>query len=294
MKGKMKMDKVFIKCPGKINLSLDVVGKLDNGYHKLEMIMQSIALYDIVTLEKNDAGINIYCTNSNVPLDEENICHKAASNMKEKFGLLGGIDITIVKNIPISAGLAGGSTDAAGVILGINKLYKLNLSKAEMMDIGVMLGADVPFCINSGTAFATGIGEVIKKLPSIGAWCVLAKPDVSVSTLEVFKKFRLDEVLKHPDTDSLLEYVNKGELQQLSQNMINVLEIVTTKDYPIILDIKNIMMEFDALGSLMSGSGPTVFGLFEDKNTAEKCYHRLRDYLKEVYLVRTEAEIQIE
>jgi 4-diphosphocytidyl-2-C-methyl-D-erythritol kinase len=288
------MDKVLIKCPAKINLSLDVVGKLENGYHKLEMIMQSVALYDKVTLEKNDGGINIYCSNKNVPSDGNNTCHKAARSMKEKFGLPGGIDITIDKNIPIAAGLAGGSTDAAGVILGIDKLYDLNLSKNEMIDIGVKVGADIPFCISSGTAFVTGIGEVIKKLPLLGSWCVLAKPDISVSTAEVFKNFRMEEVLKHPDTETLLEYVNKGDIEQLSQNMINVLEIVTTKENPIILDIKNIMMEYDALGSLMSGSGPTVFGLFDDKNTAEKCYHRLRDYLKEVYLVRTEAQIEIE
>jgi 4-diphosphocytidyl-2-C-methyl-D-erythritol kinase len=288
------MDKVLIKCPAKINLSLDVVGKLENGYHKLEMIMQSIALYDIVKLEKNDVGINIYCGNKSVPLDEKNTCHKVARNMKEKFGFPGGIDITIDKNIPIAAGLAGGSTDAAGVILGIDKLYDLNLSKNEMIDIGVKVGADIPFCINSGTAFVTGIGEVIKKLPLLGIWCVLAKPDISVSTSEVFKNFRMDEVLKHPDTETLLEYVNKGDIELLSQNMINVLEIVTTKEHPIILDIKNIMMEYEALGSLMSGSGPTVFGLFDDKNTAEKCFHRLRDYLKEVYLVRTEAEISVE
>jgi 4-diphosphocytidyl-2-C-methyl-D-erythritol kinase len=290
----MLMDRVLVKCPAKINLSLDVVGKLDNGYHKLEMIMQSVGLYDIVTLEKNNAGINIYCDNKSVPLDEKNICHRVASNMKKEFGLPGGIDITIIKNIPIAAGLAGGSTDAAGVIVGVNKLYELNLSKNEMMDIGVLVGADVPFCINGGTAFVTGIGEVIKELPLLETWCVLAKPDVSVSTSEVFKRFKFDEVLKHPDTYSLLEYVNKGEIEQLSQNMVNVLEVVTTKEYPVIFDIKNIMMEFDALGSLMSGSGPTVFGLFEDKNIAEKCYHRLRDYLKEVYLVKTKAEIEIE
>lgn len=282
------MEKISIKCPAKINLSLDVIGKREDGYHELKMIMQSVALFDEVTLEKTDKNINILCDNANVPLDQGNICYKVAANMIEKYKLEGGINISIIKNIPIAAGLAGGSADAAGVIEGINILYELNLDISEMMELGLAVGADVPFCINKGTALATGIGEVITRLRPVKAWCVLAKPEVAVSTAGVFGELKLDEVVKRPNTEQLMEYIRENDLENLAQNMVNVLEIVTIKQQPIIFEIKNIMLEFNALGSLMSGSGPTVFGLFANKNAAERCYHRLIDYLKEVYIVSTE------
>lgn len=283
----MIVDKVTINCPAKINLSLDVVGKRENGYHDLVMIMQSVALYDIIELEKNNGGINITCNKSNVPLGEENICYRAARKMIDSFNLQGGLDISINKNIPVAAGLAGGSTDAAGVIEGINELYGLKLSLKEMMELGLSLGADVPFCLHKGTALAEGIGEEITRLESVKAWCVLSKPNIEVSTKEVFGDFRLDEVIRHPDTEMLLLYIKEKNLDGLAQNMANVLETVTTKLHPKIIEIKNIMMEYEALGSIMSGSGPTVFGLFEDKQKAEKCYHRLKDFLPETYLVST-------
>ena len=281
------MDKLLIKCPAKINLSLDIIGRRDDGYHLLKMLMQSVSLFDEVTIEKNTTDINIHCDNNQVPCDETNICHKAAGLMKDKYDIKDGLNIFICKNIPIAAGLAGGSTDAAGVILGINELYNLNLNINEMMDLGIKVGADVPYCLNRGTALVEGIGEVVTNLREVNAWCVLAKPNISVSTAAVFGKFRLHEVVKHPDTEMLIEYIKNGDLENLSQNMVNVLETVTIKKYSIILEIKNIMMEFNALGSIMSGSGPTVFGLFNNKLEAEKCYHRLRDYLKEVYIVQT-------
>lgn len=282
------MNNITLNCPAKINLSLDVIGKREDGYHDLKMIMQSVSLFDYVTLEKNHGTINISCDNNNIPLDKNNICYKAASKMMQKYEIPGGLNICINKNIPVAAGLAGGSTDAAGVIEGINQLYELNLDLDEMMKIGLTVGADVPFCLNKGTALAEGVGEIITKLNGVSAWCVLAKPDIAVSTASVFGSFRMDDVVKHPNTDMLIKFVNDGNLENLAENMVNVLETVTIKEYPIIFEIKNIMMEFDSLGSLMSGSGPTVFGLFQDKNKAEKCYHRLRDYLKEVYLVNTE------
>lgn len=283
------MDKILVECPAKINLSLDVIGKREDGYHNLKMIMQSITLFDEVTLEKSSNNITISCNNSNIPVNKDNICYKVAKSMMEKYNLEGGIKILINKNIPIAAGLAGGSTDAAGVIKGINKLYNLNLSIDVMKQIGLSVGADVPFCISMGTALAEGVGEIITRLNPVKAWCVLAKPDISVSTGAVFGNLKINEIIKHPDTELLIEYINNNDLENLSENMVNVLETVTIKKYPIILEIKNIMMEFNALGSLMSGSGPTVFGLFDDRSAAEKCYHRLRDYLKEVYLVSTEV-----
>lgn len=282
------MDKVIIKCPAKINISLDVVGKREDGYHLLKTIMQSVSLFDEVTVKKSPEGINLYCNNGNVPCNSSNTAYKAASIMMDKFGIQEGIDIIIEKKIPISAGLAGGSTDAAGVIKAIDQLFEFGLSTEDMMKLGVGVGADVPFCILEGTALAEGIGEVLTPIgPLDEIWCVLAKPDISVSTMEVFSKLKIDEIPRHPNTSRLIEYIEKKDIKNMALSMINVLETVTIKENPVIFDIKNIMMEFHALGSLMSGSGPTVFGIFEDKASAEKCYNRLRDYLKEVFLVKS-------
>jgi 4-diphosphocytidyl-2-C-methyl-D-erythritol kinase len=280
------LDKISVKCPAKINLSLDVVGKRPDGYHLVRMIMQSIGLFDNIRVSKNNGGINLTCSKP-LPLNEGNIAYRAAKLMLESFSLDGGVDIFIEKNIPIAAGLAGGSTDAAGVIKAMNEIYKLGLTTKEMMETGLKLGADVPFCIMGGTALAEGIGEVLTPLPSVDAWCLIAKPPVGVSTKEVYGRLKLDEISRHPDTSRVIEYINKKNIEGISESMVNVLEGVTIKKHPIIFEIKNIMMDFHALGSLMSGSGPTVFGIFKDKSLAETCYHRLKDYLKEVYLVKT-------
>lgn len=282
------MDKVIIKCPAKINISLDVVGKREDGYHLLKTIMQNVSLFDEVTVKKSPEGINLYCNNGNVPCNSSNTAYKAASIMMDKFGIKEGVDIIIEKRIPISAGLAGGSTDAAGVIKAMNELFELGLANEDMMKLGIKIGADVPFCILEDTALAEGIGEVLTPIgPLDEVWFVLAKPDISVSTMEVYSKLRIDEIPRHPNTSKLIEYIEKKDIKNMALSMINVLETVTIKENPVIFDIKNIMMEFHALGSLMSGSGPTVFGIFEDKVSAEKCYNRLRDYLKEVFLVKS-------
>ena len=282
------MDKVTIKCPGKINLSLDVVGVREDGYHLLKTIMQNISLFDEVTVKKTEGDINLYCNNGHVPCNSSNTAYKAASLIIDKYNIKAGVDIIIEKRIPIAAGLAGGSTDAAGVIKAMNELFELGMSDGEMMEIGIRIGADVPFCILESTALAEGIGEILIPLSPIeDVWCVLAKPDISISTKEIYTKLKIDEIPKHPNTLKLQEYIDKKDIHNIAQNMINVLETVTIRENPVIFDIKNIMMEFHALGSLMSGSGPTVFGVFEDKIAAEKCYNRLRDYLKEVFLVKT-------
>lgn len=285
------MGSISLRCPAKINLSLDVIGRREDGYHLLRMIMQSVSLFDVITLKSGQDSIRVFCENKDVPCNESNIAYKAAKLMFERYKIQDGIEIFIEKNIPIAAGLAGGSTDAAGVIKGINELYKLNLSDQEMMDIGLKIGADVPYCIIGGTALAEGIGEKLTVIsPLKETWCVLAKPPIGVSTVEVYKELKLDGIVEHPKTDKLISCIEEGDLITLSQNMINVLETVTIEKYPIISEIKNVMMDFHALGSLMSGSGPTVFGLFEDKNTAEKCYSKLKEELKEVYLVKTCSE----
>ncbi|MDF2671887.1 MAG: 4-(cytidine 5-diphospho)-2-C-methyl-D-erythritol kinase [Clostridiales bacterium] len=282
------MDKIIVKCPGKINLSLDVVGIREDGYHLLKTIMQNISLFDEVKIKKTEGDINLYCNNGNVPCNSSNTAYKAASILIDKFHLKAGVDIVIEKRIPVAAGLAGGSADAAGVIIGMNELFELGMSDEDMMRIGVRIGADVPFCIIGSTALAEGIGEVLTPLCSLeDMWCVLAKPDIAISTMEVYAKLKIDEIPKHPNTLKLKEYIEKKEIKNMAQNMVNVLENVTIKENPVIFNIKNIMMEFQALGSLMSGSGPTVFGVFEDKISAEGCYNRLRDYLKEVFLVKT-------
>lgn len=282
------MDKIQIMCPAKINLSLDVVGKREDGYHLLKMIMQSVSLYDGITIKKSNDGINLYCSREYVPRDSRNTAYKAAAIIKEKFGINEGVDIIIDKNIPVAAGLAGGSADAAGVIEGMNSLFNLGMSVEEMMKIGVRVGSDVPYCMLQGTALAEGIGDVLTPIKSFeGVWCVLAKPPVAVSTAEVYHGLKIDEIPRHPNTEKLINFIEKKDIEGLSINMINVLENVTIKKHPVVFEIKNIMMEFHALGSLMSGSGPTVFGLFESKEAAEKCYNRLKDYLKEVYIVKT-------
>jgi 4-diphosphocytidyl-2-C-methyl-D-erythritol kinase len=282
------MDKVTIKCPGKINLSLEVVGIREDGYHLLKTIMQNISLFDEVTVKKTEGDINLYCNNGHVPCNSSNTAYKAASLIIDKYHIKTGVDIIIEKRIPVAAGLAGGSTDAAGVIKAMNQLFELGMLDKDMMEVGIRIGADVPFCVLESTALAEGIGEVLTPLSPIeGVWCVLAKPDIFISTMEVYTKLKIDEIPKHPNTLKLQEYIEKKDIKSIAQNMTNVLETVTIKENPVIFDIKNIMMEFHALGSLMSGSGPTVFGVFEDKAAGEKCYNRLRDYLKEVFLVKT-------
>jgi 4-diphosphocytidyl-2-C-methyl-D-erythritol kinase len=206
------MNSIKIKCPAKINLSLDVVGKRQDGYHLVSMLMQSISLFDDVSVEKGNAGIRIYCEKSNVPCNESNTAFKTAKLVIDKFGIKDGVNIYIDKRIPVAAGLAGGSTDAAGVIYGLNKLFDLNMTIEDMMAIGLRVGADVPFCISGGTVHAEGIGEILKPLaPLKELWCVLSKPPVNVSTKEVYSMLRIDEIPKHPDTAKLIEFINRDD-----------------------------------------------------------------------------------
>ncbi|KRQ87779.1 4-diphosphocytidyl-2-C-methyl-D-erythritol kinase [Caloramator mitchellensis] len=285
------MDKVMIRCPAKINLSLDVVGKREDGYHLLRMINQSVSLYDYITVEKTDSKIVLTANKNDIPLDESNTCYKAAKLIINRFNLKGGVRIHIEKNIPHGAGLGGGSSDAAGVIKAMNQIFELKMSLDNMMDIGVKIGADLPYCIVNRTSLAEGIGERITPLEPIENFnIVIAKPNVAVSTKEVYMNLKLDEVSKRPDIDRLIEYIKRRDYKSLASNMVNVLETVTIREYPVIGEVKNIMHEFDALGSIMTGSGSAVFGIFENEERAEVCYNRLRDYLKEVYLVKTVNE----
>ena len=277
-----------LKAFAKINLSIDVLKKREDGYHEVRMIMQSIDLYDLIKFNRRDSDIKIYCTNPLVPCDRSNIVYRVLELLREKYKVSYGMEVDIEKRIPIAAGLGGGSTDAASAIIAADSIWKLNMSYEDMLAVGRKVGADVPFCIKGGSALAEGIGEILKELPSMGSiHIVLAKPLVSVSTKEVYNNLRMDEIVARPDIDRLIKALGDKNIKHIADNMVNVLETVTIKQYPVIAEIKSIMIQFGALGSLMSGSGPTVFGLFQGKDEAERCYNRLRDYIKEVYIVET-------
>lgn len=279
-----------LKAYAKINLSIDVLRKREDGYHDVKMIMQSVNLYDIIDFNIRENDIKLYCTDPYVPCDSRNIVYKALELLKTKCRVQSGMEVDIDKRIPVAAGLAGGSTDGAAAIIAANKLWDLKMSYEDMVDIGRQVGADVPFCLKGGSALAEGIGERITELPFIGEVnIVLAKPPIQVSTKDVYQGLKLDEITKRPDTDRIIKALSEGNVKYVADNMINVLETVTVKKYPVIGEIKSIMVQFGALGSLMSGSGPTVFGLFQTKEDAEKCYHRLQDYMKEVYMVQAVA-----
>ena len=281
---------VALKALAKINLGLDVLGRRDNGYHDVRMVMQTIYLYDNVTLTKTEsAGIQLETNLFYLPVDETNIAYKAAKLLMDEFHIQEGVRITLEKHIPVSAGMAGGSSNAAAVLVGMNRLFSLGLSQKELMERGVRLGADVPYCIMRGTALAEGIGEVLSPLPPLPKCHILvAKPGISVSTKVVYEKLDSKPIEEHPDIDSIIKGLEKEDLAQVANSMGNVLERVTIEDYPVIEEIKNVMKEAGALSSMMSGSGPTVFGLFEDRAAAKKAQEILRkkNLAKQIYLTK--------
>lgn len=278
-----------IKAYAKINISLDIVGKRESdGYHLLKMVMQNIDLYDEISIEKQKKDITISCNKSYVPTDSRNLAYKAASLFKETYNIEDGVHIDIVKNIPVSAGLAGGSTDAAAVLKLMNKIFKVNASNEELMELGLKLGADIPYCINGGTALCEGIGEKITSLPAFkDKILVLVKPSFGVSTKEVYKAFDLDKVRVHPKTENLIEAMEQDNLYYVASNMKNLLENVTLRKHNILIKIKEEMNKYGAVGSMMSGSGPSVFAFFDDMLKAQKCYEKMRENHREVFLTRT-------
>lgn len=276
------------KAYAKVNIALDVIGKREDGYHLLRMIMQAIDLYDEILIEKIDKGIRINCNKPYVPTDERNLAHKAAKLFMDKFNIKSGVNITINKNIPVSAGLAGGSTDCAAVLKLMNKMFKTNLSDQELMDLGVKLGADVPYCIIGGTALCEGIGEKITKLkPFKDKILVLVKPPFGVSTKVVYQEFDLSKVVFHPNVEGLIKNIEEDNLKYVASNMKNLLENVTLAKYKEIISIKQSMIECGSIGSMMSGSGPTVFAFFDDMVKAQKCYDIMKKKYKDVCITRT-------
>jgi 4-diphosphocytidyl-2-C-methyl-D-erythritol kinase len=279
---------MILKAYGKINVSLDVVGKREDGYHLLRMLMQTVDIYDELTFKRCEEGIHISCNKDFVPTDKRNLVYKAIELFNNTYNIKGGVKVHIVKNIPVEAGMAGGSTDAAAALRAMRDLYKPEITDKELMTLGVKIGADVPYCILGGTALCEGIGEVITQLkPFKDKILVVVKPNFGVSTIEVYKAFELKEIKVHPDTEGLIEAMEKDHLGYVGNNMKNLLEVVTIKKHNEIQEIKDFMMKEGSVGSMMSGSGPTVFGFFEDMLTAQRCYEKLKESYKEVFITRT-------
>ena len=267
------MDSYLIKAYAKINLGLDVVRRLENGYHEVRMIMQTVGIHDELMLKRTEKGITVTTDSGELPTDENNLIYKAAKLMLETYHIPAGLHIHLKKNIPVAAGMAGGSTDAAATFKGINRLFDLDCTLEELMKLGVKIGADVPYCVMGGTALAEGIGEKLTSLnPAPDCYLLVAKPDIQVSTKYVYEHLDAEGIKKHPDIDGMVEAIWEESLQGILDRMGNVLESVTVEKYPIIQKIKDRMRELGALNSLMSGSGPTVFGIFISERQAREAY----------------------
>ena len=277
-----------IKAYGKVNISLDVVGKREDGYHLLSMIMQNIDLYDEIEVEKQECGIILECNKSYVPVDNRNLAYKAAEIFKERYDIVDGVKINIEKNIPVSAGLAGGSTDAAAVLKVMNKLFNVIATEEELMELGLTLGADIPYCIHGGTALCEGIGEIITPIkPFRDKIVVLVKPAFGVSTKEVYKNFNLEKVKQHPKTAEIINAIENDDLNFVASNMKNLLENVTLRKHKILIKIKEEMNACGAINSMMSGSGPTVFAFFDDMLKAQRCFEKMKKKYSDVFITRT-------
>ncbi len=282
------MDDISLRAMAKINLGLDVVRRREDGYHEVRMIMQTIHLYDRIDIVKTkEKDIQIQTNLSFLPVNENNLIYKAGRLLMDEFGITDGVSVKLDKRIPVAAGMAGGSTDAAAMLFGMNRIFDLGLTKKQLMERGVKIGADVPYCIMRGTALAEGIGEELSALPPMVKCPVLiAKPQISVSTKFVYQNLKLDDDTIHPDIDLLIDDIKAKDLYSIAKHMGNVLETVTIPNYPVIDEIKQHMMVHGAVGAMMSGSGPTVFGLFDDEETAKAAFKAMRssELAKQVYL----------
>ena len=277
-----------LRALGKINLGLDVLGRRENGYHDVRMVMQTVYLYDLITLEKKEEpGIELATNLSFLPVNENNLAYRAAKLLVDEFQIREGIRITLEKHIPVAAGMAGGSSNAAAVLYGMNRLFSLGLTEEQLMERGVTLGADVPYCILRGTVLAEGIGEILTPLPPLPrCYILLAKPPVNVSSKMVYEKVDSCQIGEHPDIDGLINGLKEQDLEKVASSMGNVLEKVTIEEYPVINEIKQVMKENGALNAMMSGSGPTVFGIYADRAKARAAAARIREQklAKQVYV----------
>lgn len=282
------MEKLIKKAYGKINLGLDVLRRRPDGYHEVKMIMQMVDIYDTLTFEKREDDLIVLSANrEDIPCDESNLIYKAAKFLFDYKQVSYGVNIHLEKRIPVAAGMAGGSTDAAAAFTGLNELFELGVSQEELMELAVKVGADVPYCILGGCALSEGIGEVLTPLPN-PPYCemVIAKPAINVSTKYVYENLNLPELKKHPDIDGMKEAIEAGSLDGIMERLENVLESVTVKKYGIIQDIKDEMISLGAENAIMSGSGPTVFGFFNSREEAEAAKEKIlnKELAKEVFV----------
>lgn len=275
------MKKIVKKAYAKVNLALDVLQKREDGYHDVRMIMQNISIFDVLTFEVNESAnerkISLYVNKDGIPTDDKNLVYKAIRFMFDMYDINADIDVYLEKNIPVEAGMAGGSTDCAAAIHAVNELFDLKLDMKTLMDIGVKLGADVPYCILGHTALSEGIGEILTPVNSLSdCYILVVKPPVGVSTKMVYTNLRINELEHHPDIDGMILALNERDVEKVSAHMGNVLETVTARMYPEIERLKSIMKEQGALNAIMSGSGPTVFGIYTDEATANRAGEFIR------------------
>ena len=282
------MEEITLKAMAKINLGLDVIRRREDGYHEVRMIMQTVNLYDELTFRKQQGGRVRLTTNlRSLPTDGHNLIVKTVELLRKEYGIKEGLSVHLKKKIPVAAGMAGGSTDAAAAFAGMNELFDLGMTMEDMQKKAVAIGADVPYCIQGGTALSEGIGEILTPLPSAPRCSVIiAQPPIHVSTRFVYENLHLDKLEKHPDIDGILDGIREGNIRGVAERLENVLETVTEKEYPVIGQIKQFLMQRGALGALMSGSGPTVFALYDRNDLAAQACEELRraGLAKQVYL----------
>ena len=267
-----------LRAFAKINLGLDILRKREDGYHEVRMIMQTIQMYDVLEMKKvKKPGISLSVNYPYIPSDERNLVYKAAKLLMDEFQVKEGVDIRLEKFIPVAAGMAGGSSDAAAAMVGINHLFKLGLSEKDLMDRAVNIGADVPYCIMRGTALAEGIGEKLTRIAQVpDCYVLIGKPGIGVSTKTAYESLQLDKIQSHPDIDGMIRDIENGNLLAMTDKMGNVFESGIIEKYPVIGEIKDLMEANGALKAMMSGSGPTVFGIFDDREKMEAAAAVLR------------------
>ena len=287
------MDKIELKAYGKINIGLDVIRKREDGYHDLDMIMQTVGVYDDVIISRED-GTQTYeievSTDADIlPNDKGNLAFMAAKVLMEAYDIKSKVKIHINKRIPIAGGMAGGSADCAAVLRGVNQLFQLGLTDEQLQEYGVKLGADVPYCIVGGTKRAQGIGEILTDLPTPPkCYVIIAKPDAFVSTKFVYSHIRPAQIENHPDIDGIIESIKAGDLYGMCEKIANVMEDVTIPEYPIIQKVKDILKSNGVVNALMSGSGPTVFGIYDDEEKAKQSMDALsgKEFVSQLYLTK--------
>lgn len=291
LKGKavfLYMEKIFQRAYAKINIGLDVLRRRTDGYHEVRMIMQTVDICDDLLLEKKpEAGIELYADNNELPLDGNNLIYKAADLLFREKSITEGVRIMLTKRIPIAAGMAGGSADAAAALRGLNELFNMGYSVTELQELGVRLGADIPYCVAGGTMLSEGIGEILTPLPAPpDCFLVIARPDINVSTGFVYGNLHADTLEYHPDIDGMIDAIQKGNMQGITDRMGNVLETVTAREYPVIEELKETLRHHGAENALMSGSGPAVFGIFGTEEMAEHAAEAVkqRELAKQIFV----------